>query len=495
MPTDVQQKFIEQEDITNWSLCCLCQKNSQTQLVDPSNVKRFNRGNSYNTLATRLIRFRDLDALPLGINNIKRLDDGSGISCTLAKHKAKWHKQCFDMCNEDKIKRVMKRKAKCSLAEHSPAKKILRSVADVKNKKCCFFCNQPEASPRAFHRVETLTLDSRIRKVATELNDSKILAKLAAGDMTATDSVHHKKCLTSYHNKYRSYLRKSSPVCTSKNEVLANKATAFAELVAYIENFESSDGKVSRIFKLSELNKMYTNRLKQLGTDVSSNSSHLKDKLLSAVPSLEEHKSRYETILSFRKHIGNTLLAARRNNFENDALILMRAANIIRKDIFKTKYHFRSSLQDKQYEDTPETLALLVGMVLNGSDISNETESEKKSSDILNSLTQLIMFNTLKRKTKDASHHRHISERETMLPLYLGLLIHGKTRKRDLIDILHERGLCISYNRVLQISSDIANSVITQFEESGVVCPSFFKNNVFTTGNLDNIDYNPSSNT
>ena len=62
-----------------------------------------------------------------------------------------------------------------------------------------------------------------------------------------------------------------------------------------------------------------------------------------------------------------------------------------------------------------------------------------------------------------------------------------------MIDILHERGLCISYDRVLQISSDIANSVITQFEKSGVVCPSFFKNNVFTTGNLDNIDYNPSS--
>ena len=92
--------------------------------------------------------------------------------------------------------------------------------------------------------------------------------------MTATDSVYHKKCLTSYHNKYCSYLRKSSLVCTSTNEVLANKATTFAELVANIENFESSDGKESRIFKLSELNKMYTNRLKQLGTDVSSNSSH-----------------------------------------------------------------------------------------------------------------------------------------------------------------------------------------------------------------------------
>ena len=143
----------------------------------------------------------------------------------------------------------------------------------------------------------------------------------------------------------------------------------------------------------------------------------------------------------------------------------------------------------------PETLRLLADMILNGRAISNETEKEGSSSEMLTSLTQLIVFNALKRKRKDTTYHRNVSECETKLPLYLGLLIHGKTRKRELVDILHDRGLCISYDRVMQISTDIANSVITQFEESHVVCLSFFKSNVFTTGNLDNIDHNPSSNT
>ena len=38
-----------------------------------------------------------------------------------------------------------------------------------------------------------------------------------------------------------------------------------------------------------------------------------------------------------------------------------------------------------------------------------------------------------------------------------------------------------------------ANRVINMFEKEGIVCPLILKNNLFTTGNLDNIDHNPSS--
>ena len=357
-----------------------------------------------------------------------------------------------------------------------------------------FFCNEDDSNLGELHRVETLTLDERIRNLATDLQDNQLLTKLAAGDMAANDSVYHKKCLTSFYNRHRSFVRRNTQTSMLDEETLQNKATAFAELVTYIESFES-DGGNENIFKLSDLNRMYINRLKELGTDASSNSSHLKDKLLSTISALSEHKSKYETVLSFRKHVGNNLLAAKQSNSENDRLILMRAASIVRKDIFRTNYQFRGSLLDDQYNDISEPLRFLVKLILSGNDISNETENARSTSDIVESLAQLLVFNTLRRKRKDTAYQRHTTERETMLPLYLGLLVHGKTRKRDLVDILHERGLCISYNRVLQISSDIANSVITQFEESGVVCPTFLKTNVFTTGNLDNIDHNTSSNT
>ena len=53
----------------------------------------------------------------------------------------------------------------------------------------------------------------------------------------------------------------------------------------------------------------------------------------------------------------------------------------------------------------------------------------------------------------------------------------------------------ISYDRVLQISTDLANTVCKLYEEKGVVFPLNLKKHVFTTAAVDNIDHNPSSTT
>ena len=56
-------------------------------------------------------------------------------------------------------------------------------------------------------------------------------------------------------------------------------------------------------------------------------------------------------------------------------------------------------------------------------------------------------------------------------------------------------GLCVSYDRMLQISADIANSVCQKFIMEDVVCPPKMCQGLFTTGAVDNIDHNPSSTT
>ncbi len=109
------------------------------------------------------------------------------------------------------------------------------------------------------------------------------------------------------------------------------------------------------------------------------------------------------------------------------------------------------------------------------------------------SLTQLLVFNTVKQKKNKCATVRHTAERETLLPLYLGLLIHNKTRKRELIDVLFQKGLSVSYSRVLQVSTGLANDAIASFEADGVVVPTTLRTHIYTTGNLDNIDHNPSA--
>ena len=51
----------------------------------------------------------------------------------------------------------------------------------------------------------------------------------------------------------------------------------------------------------------------------------------------------------------------------------------------------------------------------------------------------------------------------------------------------------MSYDRIVQLSIEMANGVIDLFEEDGVVCPTNLREGLFTTGNLDNLDRNPSS--
>ena len=57
-------------------------------------------------------------------------------------------------------------------------------------------------------------------------------------------------------------------------------------------------------------------------------------------------------------------------------------------------------------------------------------------------------------------------ESETPLPVYIGVMLHVKTRKRDLIDRLHVLGISISYDHVLRLSSDMANAVCEHFKET-----------------------------
>ena len=79
--------------------------------------------------------------------------------------------------------------------------------------------------------------------------------------------------------------------------------------------------------------------------------------------------------------------------------------------------------------------------------------------------------------------------------LYLGLLLHAKTRKCGLVDKLYDLGSRVSYDRILAISTAMRNSVSARFEDENVVCPPKLRFSLFTAAAVDNIDHNPSSTT
>jgi len=111
----------------------------------------------------------------------------------------------------------------------------------------------------------------------------------------------------------------------------------------------------------------------------------------------------------------------------------------------------------------------------------------------------ILKFNIVKHKrtrgTTSSTCVRRSVAQETPLPTYIGMMLHADTRKKELVDRLSHLGLSIYYDRVLQVSAQMGNSVCQQFRREHVVCPPKMRGEVFTTAAVDNIDHNPSATT
>ena len=131
-----------------------------------------------------------------------------------------------------------------------------------------------------------------------------------------------------------------------------------------------------------------------------------------------------------------------------------------------------------QEDAVPNSLVALVSMIMYGLNIKKrDTDGARQAT---RSLAQLLQYN---------SYVRRRQGRETV---YIGMMIHGHTRKLDLVDILFHLGLSISYDIVLDISMDMVIAPAQQYESDEVVSPLILRKNLFTTVAVDNLDHIPS---
>ena len=186
-------------------------------------------------------------------------------------------------------------------------------------------------------------------------------------------------------------------------------------------------------------------------------------------------------------------------DYDAEAIHLAGAATFVRKEMLTKQQHFKGSFKsDCHHQAVPKSLLALVNMILEGPNIKNQIGQEQVGINVALMLSQLLIYNAVKHHRDPTSENtttRHSLMRETPLSIYVGLVLHAETRKKKLVDKFYRLGLSISYDRVMQISADLGNSICSQFEEEGVVCPSKLKRSLFTTANVDNIDHNPSART
>ena len=180
--------------------------------------------------------------------------------------------------------------------------------------------------------VTTFKVDMKVRECARNLQDQALIAKLSQGDMIAIDAVYHTKCLAALYRRNANVSENKHEKDTSQDVIFTS---AFAELMSFIDSSLENE-EISPVFKLSELKQFYCSKIKQLGGQTSSvHSTRLKNQVLANFPELKAHEEGRDILIVLDEDVGRSIRQTSALESEAEAVILARAARILRRDILQ----------------------------------------------------------------------------------------------------------------------------------------------------------------
>lgn len=170
--------------------------------------------------------------------------------------------------------------------------------------------------------------------------------------MVALEAKYHSSCIVSFYNRARAIADKDK----KDDPLQVAEGIALAQLISYIEETRSESDKLP-VFKLADLSNLYASRLEQLGgiTDhqhVYIHTSRLKDRILCRIPDLQAHKLGRDILLAFKDDVGPALQKAAKEDYDDEAIHLARAATILRRDMLRQKNAFNGSFDQNCQENS-----------------------------------------------------------------------------------------------------------------------------------------------
>ena len=485
----------------DWSLCFLCQSALQIEkTLDPSLSFKLRNNpeklqSCYKEAVDNIQELKALGDLPEFIVDIS--GGSQDVVQLMIQNPMVWHKSCRNAIDKQKVERARKRKKHEEsvspvktrrMNDKSPKLALPRSSTSSLCEpfdKPCLFCGEV-GKKKELRRAATLGLDRKVKECAQVVGDRHLLAELAAGDMVAINAVYHRACLT------RLYRKAETVGCdsTESNATQVIRAHVLNELLEYIEDYRCSGESLA----MSDLTALYDERIADLGfPNIKCNTTRLREDIERLIPDIRSVQINRVWSLVFDDDLSKAV-ADMKNNTSTNVSIIFKAAKILRQEYLPMKHAFTGSFSTSCEADSiPPMLRSFLHMLLDGSGIDQPPPGPEKS-QAATSIGQQIIFNSVRcRSKKHGSVPRHIRERETPASLYLAMKLHQQSGSRYLVEAMHKRGMCVSYDRLKTFSIDIANSVISHWEQIGVVVPPQAVKGVFTIGGFDNIDHNPSS--
>lgn len=334
----------------------ICQEITSENLKCPLNAHGIeDKTTAYRSFLNNINEFRSLESLPV------KLYFATDISSDdLAENMGAWHKSCYVKFSNLKLDRARNLKLRSTSDGRTTEHKRWRREAS--DKFACLLCR---GSDGLLHEFQTLTADTSIRKMATELQETQLLAAIEGVDLIALDAKYHLQCYVALRNRYRSHLRKLERDSVGPADESQKKAIALVELYTYIEDCVEEG---TFCFKFSELHELYENRLKILGVEREINRIRLKEEVLGYFPQAQEESDGKNKVLVFEEGMREMLQQAMSSDYEHEVLLLAKTAKLVRKEIASHPgFHFDGNFpSDCQEQSVPSVLKTLVCMILNG---------------------------------------------------------------------------------------------------------------------------------
>ena len=494
----------------NYTLCIVCQKVDTKQLVNPKPES-----------LRKLLKFVS-DYADLGDANVAPIRQRlQAITIeNLVENNAFYHKDCYSwLVNKRNLKRAAERYSKAtkqqdasfitpkrgrptssqlldfntpssSSSEVTP--KRLRSGASPYDSGLCIICQNKGGW---LHKVMTKEKGRKMLEVAQKHIDKSFVVRLNTltdpTDAVANDVQYHQQCWI-YAQRLAA---KSGEVDGSRVIDDSARVIADIEILNAIEcELENPTGTALNMnnINLSYINLLKDNNYDNMGTNYK---RYLKQLIGENIPNIEFIKPRCqnesEKICSSKTK--NDIVDAALENLSDDLSHIFKTAKLVRKSLEKfPSWKYTGSFDDYH---SPEILKNLIKWIIIGPSIGIDTGQRKGMIDqnvenisqiILQSVKSNRKLNYAQRSTNTKSY----CTKETPFAVGLGLLIHKKTRSKNLVNILSDFNLSINYDKVLSIETALANAVIKKMEDNnGVYVPPTIQHDSPVYFAVDNCDF------
>ena len=488
---------------TDWEKCILCKAVSKVagKLICPASSKKANCGAGYKTFINDITYYNSFVDSPNAFD-IEGLGNTSDVFQLLFTNKAKWHNKCRLKYTKQKVYSLLSTphnepgtstvdfgepEASSSLGRKRSIRQVGLSTEELleRNRTECMFCEKGSEYAH-LKGIQTEYTQDQIRTAATLRNDARVKSILEIGDLFAQEKHYHLNC-------YLSFVRVPKEQNSLHKEQASRwSSVAFAEVTMYMEEHSNHVFDINNIIDIYK--EAYCNISKS--TEPYVNVTLFTQRLLDNIHGLHRVKSGKQVVLSFDETLSSLVSTSSSVGSDKEMETFFRAAQIIRKDIFKQDSEAWSSklefFENQEKAICPKLLTFIQMLISGKSSIQKGQQRYQESLTI----SQIISRNTVKRSVQRvSSKKRYTASKETPVTDLIGHLVYQYTRSRNLVDTLYNLGVSTSYTKVIELSEEVTASLIEYYQNKGLVCPPVLQNNTYTMGAIDNIDHNPSSTT